>query len=69
MLGSGSLADLRRLHQIGPQDVPLTVVAHAPIICVCGFVERAIGRPPVGAGLAAALKPRMRVFPLAGGHP
>ena len=57
MRGSGSLADLRRLHQFGPQDVPLTVVAHAPIICVCGFVERAIGRPPCGAGLAAALKP------------
>jgi hypothetical protein len=29
----------------------------------------AIGRRPSGVGLAAALKPRARVFPLAGGHP
>mgnify|MGYP005811964975 CR=1 FL=1 len=28
-----------------------------------------VGVAPFGAGLAAALKPRGRVFPLTGGHP
>jgi hypothetical protein len=32
-------------------------------MCFCGFFEIAIGRRPCGAGLAAALKPRARVFP------
>src|ERR1700732_5247089 len=54
--------------RIRPTGCVLMVVAHAPIfLCVCGILEGAIGRRPCGAGLAAALKPRKRVFPLAGG--
>ena len=33
------------------------------------FFENEGGRRPFGAGLAAVLKPRRRVFPLAGSHP
>ena len=46
------------------------VVAHAPIFCAfAGSSTEQSGVAAVGPGCRPALKPRKRVFPLAGGHP